>query len=624
MPDGSVPRMRRVPEVIDCWFDSGSMPFAQWGYPHTEGSEKAFTEHFPADFISEAIDQTRGWFYSQLAISTLLFGSDSPEAQKIAGQLMKYPHPFKNCIVLGLMLAEWWESSEKQTEMGPKKICLSEEDAKAAFGKKYVHKIGKMSKSLRNYRSPSEIFETHGADALRWYFYANQAPWNSIIYSEQAIRDSMPEFMLRLWNVFSFFTIYANIDGFEPEKWLEGDVAQLTPDVLARGRNYRPVSERSELDRWMISELNRAAGMIVEHMDAYDNYPAAGRLIELVDALSNWYVRRSRDRFWSADKTDANTDKWDAYWTLYECLLTLSKLTAPFIPFLSERIWQTLVGAPFGSRAVESVHLCDYPLANAEYVDETLSARMALMREIVSQGHAARMSASLKVRQPLARVDVVLTEEAKAQKVWLESHIALICSELNVKAVQFIEQASDFVSYSILPDLKKLGPKLGKRLPALKQFLATADGASLMAEMAQNGHINWTIDGETLAFTNEELLIRLQAKEGFAASQGKQSVVILTTELTDELIAEGNARDLVRVIQTQRKEMDLEYTARVQVAVLTDSEAVLKAVSMFAETIKNETLCVNLTTEPSEAFANVEPVETTLAGAPVKVLVVRS
>ncbi|HEV3025658.1 MAG TPA: isoleucine--tRNA ligase, partial [Pirellulales bacterium] len=317
-------RMRRVSEVIDCWYDSGAMPFAQWGYPH-QGRER-FEPQFPADFISEALDQTRGWFYSQLAISTLLFGRGELQRDADAPRY-DYPHPFRNCIVLGLMLGEDGQ---------------------------------KMSKSKRNYREPQEIFDRYGADALRWYFFANQAPWTSIRYSEQAIKESIPEFLLRLWNVYSFFVIYANIDGFDPAALFEaavltGDLGQLGPDVLARGQGYRPVRQRSELDRWIASELARTAAAVTERMDAYDNFTACGRITAFVDALSNWYVRRSRDRFWTGEQT---TDKRDAYWTLYECLLTTTKLIAPFVPVLAETLWQNLAVAGTGGRTLESVHIC--------------------------------------------------------------------------------------------------------------------------------------------------------------------------------------------------------------------------------------------------------------------------
>ena len=277
-------RMHRVSEVIDCWYDSGAMPFAQWGYPH-QNVEK-FKDQFPADFISEAIDQTRGWFYSLLAISTLMFLDDEETP---------LPHPFKNCIVLGLMLGEWFE--EKKASTGVKKIALNKEDAEQEFGKgKFEQKVGKMSKRLRNYREPQEIFDKYGADALRWYFFANQPPWTPIRYSEQSIKDSIPEFILRLWNVYSFFVLYANIDQFDPTTGVHSD--QLQAADLESHPSYRPASQRGELDRWILSELNKTIQSVVASMDAYENYGAANQLSDFADALSNWYVRRSRERFW--------------------------------------------------------------------------------------------------------------------------------------------------------------------------------------------------------------------------------------------------------------------------------------------------------------------------------------
>ncbi|MEM9412540.1 MAG: isoleucine--tRNA ligase, partial [Planctomycetota bacterium] len=294
-------KMRRVSEVIDCWYDSGAMPFAQWGYPHV-GKEN-FNSQFPADFISEAIDQTRGWFYSLLAISTLLFSEEGEETAT------EFPHPFKNCIVLGLMLGEWFEEKKG----GTKNIALNKEEAEALFGKKnFEQKVGKMSKSKRNYREPQEIFDNYGADALRWYFFANQPPWTPIRYSEQSIKESIPEFLLRFWNIYSFFVLYANIDGFCPGNESE---TELSPDDLVNESGYRPVDRRGELDRWLISELHQTTQFVVDAMDNYDNYGAANRLSDFVDAVSNWYVRLSRDRFWSSDKND--TEKLDAYWTLY-------------------------------------------------------------------------------------------------------------------------------------------------------------------------------------------------------------------------------------------------------------------------------------------------------------------
>ena len=337
-------RMRRVPDVIDCWFDSGAMPFAQWGYPHKDGSKEQFRGQFPADFISEAIDQTRGWFYSQLAISTLLFGEKPSRLRRLRSAeadtpTCPYPHPFRNCIVLGLMLGEDGQ---------------------------------KMSKSKRNYREPREIFDRYGADALRWYFFSNQPPWTSIRYSEQAIKETIPEFLLRLWNVYSFFVIYANIDGFDPAAEITGNAGQLTPDVLATGRSYRPPRERGELDRWILSELNRTAAAVVQQMDQYDNFNACDQLIEFVDALSNWYVRRSRDRFWSSEH---DADKSDAYWTLYECLLTTAKLIAPMVPFLAEELWQNLAVAAFRSVGVSSASPAHFARSRRERPPLRLSNR---------------------------------------------------------------------------------------------------------------------------------------------------------------------------------------------------------------------------------------------------------
>jgi isoleucyl-tRNA synthetase len=580
-------RMRRVSEVIDCWFDSGSMPFAQWGYPNQTDSCQRLASHFPADFISEAIDQTRGWFYSLLAISTLLFGDENGQGTGAAGDFCQnvtpavpYPHPFRNCIVLGLMLGEDGQ---------------------------------KMSKSKRNYREPKEIFDRYGADALRWYFFANQAPWTSIRYSERAIKESIPEFLLRLWNVYSFFVIYATIDGFDPAAQIKGDPGQLTPEVLATARGYRPASERNELDRWILSELNRTTAAVIQSMDAYDNFTACARLNEFVDALSNWYVRRSRDRFWSSE---ASADKSDAYWTLYECLLTTSKLVAPFVPFLAEEIWQNLAVEAFGGKTAESVHLCDYPQGNPAVVDEQLSAEMALVREIVSLGRSARMGAKLKVRQPLAQVEVVLADPS--HQAWLEEHAPLICDELNVKRADFIQKADQYINYTVLPDLKRLGPRLGKRLPAVRKALGQADAAQLMAQLDAAGKVTLELPDGPVTLDNEDLQIRLQAKEGWAAAQGRSSVVVLSSELTDELIAEGHARELVHAIQTRRKDMNLQYTDRIVVGVVTDSTELRSAVDQFRDYIQGETLAVRL---QHDALSGVEPVELKVGDDPVTLYV---
>lgn len=548
-PFASEGRMERVTEVIDCWYDSGAMPFAQWGYPK-ENTER-FAESFPADFISEAIDQTRGWFYSQLAISTMLFGENGT-----TGGDADYPHPYRNCVVLGLMLGE---------------------DGR------------KMSKSKRNYREPNEIFDKYGADALRWYFFANQAPWTPIRYKEQSIKDSIPEFLLRLWNVFSFFTIYANIDGFEPESTIEGDPGELSSADLANAECYREFSERTELDRWILSELANTATMTIQCMDAYDNYGAANHLNAFVDALSNWYVRRSRSRFWS-DATDG-VEKRDAYWTLYECLVTLSKLIAPFTPFLADRIWQSLAGV-FGDRVPNSVHLCNYPNIDDSVVDRELSTQMGLLREIASLGRSARMNAKLKVRQPLQRMEVVLTDASQVQ--WLESHDDILRDEVNIKEIAYTLEGEEFIEYQVVPNFKALGPRVGKLMPKVKAWLETAPGDELLKEMESTGSISFEIDGEEIALGGEEVEVRLSAKDGWAAAQGNQCVVVLSTELNDELIAEGKARDLIRYIQDIRKEIGCDFTDRIEVRVLSDDAAVATVIDAFGEVISAEALITSL------------------------------
>ena len=554
-------RMRRVSEVIDCWYDSGAMPFAQWGYPH-QGKEQ-FSQQFPADFISEAIDQTRGWFYSQLAISTMLFGEQDTPAGSAATAISKptheYPHPFRNCIVLGLMLAEWYESKDG------KRRFLTEDEARRECGTQYVSKTGKMSKQLRNYRSPQEIFDNHGADALRWYFFANQAPWNSIIYSERAIRDSIPEFLLRLWNVLSFFTIYGEIDGFQGPADIVGALDQLTADELKQSPRYRPVSQRDELDRWILSELSLATDDVVRAMDAYDNYGACQRLIALVDGLSNWYVRRSRDRFWAEDVN--SPDKVDAYWTLYECLVVITKLIAPFVPFTAEAIWQELT-RPVSGRVRESVHLCDYPASNAAYQDRALAEQMATLREIASLGRSARMDSKLKVRQPLSRVEVVLAEHKHL--AWLQDHDAILKEELNVKSIEYPERADDYVQYTVVPNFRRLGPRVGPLLPKVKAALGAASGATLMALLQESGQVRLAIDQTEVVLDREDIEVRLQAKPGWAAAQGKQCVIVLNTELTPELIREGLAKDLNRAIGDMRKKMQCQFTDRIRLVLVAE------------------------------------------------------
>jgi len=584
-------RMRRVTEVIDCWFDSGAMPFAQWGYPHQGRDE--FEAQFPADFISEALDQTRGWFYSLLAISTLLFSGDGEQEAGSGGPgtgngeggaagsptalAHEYPHPYRNCIVLGLMLGE---------------------DG------------AKMSKSKRNYREPREIFDKYGADAMRWYFFANQPPWTTIRYSEQAIKDSISEFILRLWNVYSFFVTYARTSGFDPSKLLEGEAGQISAEVLRRARGYRPVAERRELDRWVMSELHATCAAVTERMDAYDNFAACQKLHAFVDNLSNWYVRRSRDQFWRNWKTtdsdrevhdlepemidrldDDSRTKLDAYFTLYECLLTTLNLAAPFVPFVTETMWRNLAGV-FGDRALASVHLCDFPAAEESLIDRELSERMDLGRLISSLGLQARAQAKLKVRQPLSRVEVILADTT--HQPWLESHRAVVAEELNVKEVEFTDQPEKYVTHQVLPNFKLLGPRLGKLMPKLKKALNEQSGSELLANIRDNGKINLTLDGTDVELGEGEVEVRISAKDGWTAANDRGCVVVLSTEITPELKREGIAKDVVRVVQDFRKSRDFDYSDRIELGIVPTTEEIGQAIQEHAEFIQGETLATRL------------------------------
>ncbi len=444
----------------------------------------------------------------------------------------------------------------------------------------------KMSKSKRNYREPNEIFTKYGADALRWYFFAKQPPWTEIRYREQSIRDSIPEFILRLWNVFGFLVNYANADGFDPVPELPHPGSQLNPNDLAAAKSYRAIPDRGELDRWVLSELNLLIRGVADSLDRYDSYGACQQINRFVDSLSNWYVRRSRDRFWSNDKRAV--EKLDAYWTLYECLLSLSKVIAPFVPFLSETIWRNLTAGWPAGVVKPSVHLTDFPLADESAIDVQLSQQMDLLREIASLGRAARMEAKLKVRQPLQRVTVALSS-IRFQS-WLQSHDAILRDELNVKQVDYIADAAEFVSYEIQPNFKKLGPQVGKLLPALKQALANVSGADLLQQLQRAGQVKVDVAGTALALGADDIQVRLKAKPGWAAAQGPDCVVILATELTPELIQEGIVRDVVRIIQELRKKAGLDYQDRIVLQMQTDDLAIREAVTQGAEFICGETL----------------------------------
>jgi len=564
-------RMRRVPEVIDCWFDSGAMPFAQWGWPHA-GAD-AFAGQFPADFISEAIDQTRGWFYSQLAISTLLFGGDGPRTLPagVAPPPAAWPHPFRTCIVLGLMLGEDGQ---------------------------------KMSKSKRNYKEPGVIFDAYGADALRWYFLAAQPPWTTIRYSERAIRESVPEFLLRLWNVYSFFVIYARIDGFDPGRLLERP-GRLDHADLAAARGWRPAAERCELDRWMLAETSATAAAVTERMDRYDHFGAAGLIAALVDGASNWFVRRSRDRFWAAGKADdspaGNPDKRDAYWTLYETLLTVARLAAPFVPFVTEAMWRNLAVGPFGDRVPDSIHLTDFPQGAPALLDPDLVRRMALVRDVASLGRAARAGARLKVRQPLAKVEVILADARAADAAWLAAHADLVRDELNVKQFEVCREPDRYITRSVQPDLKRLGPRLGKDLPRVRTALASADVNALLAACDRDGRVDVALPGGgTATLERDDLIVRTTAREGWAAAEGPAAVVVMATELSPELVAEGLVREVVHAVQAARKTLDLEFTQRIELSLCTPATPLAEAIATHRDTIAAETLASAVLDVPIE------------------------
>ncbi len=554
-------RMRRVTEVIDVWFDAGCMPFAQWGYPHLPGSDAQLQERFPADFISEAIDQTRGWFYALLAISTLVFGKEK------AG----WPIPFKNCICLGHILGE---------------------DGL------------KLSKRLKNYADPKVVFEKYSADALRWSFISKNPPTNSSRLSERIVEESQRELLIRWFNVYSFFVIYANLDGFDPgqapEAFFDGisgnsensgtSMSQAAADTEA---TYVAADERSELDRWILHELNRTTLEITDSMDTYETYPAAKAITDFVDALSNWYVRRSRARFWASEWSQ---DKANAYWTLYECLLKLARLAAPFVPFFSEVTWRNLVKPLSG--VVDSVHLASYPVADKACINYTLLDEMAATREAVTLGLNARRIENIKVRQPLQRCDLIVANIT--QRDGLERHRNLIMEELNIKELHFSDTPEAFVSYDVRPNFKVLGPRFGKQVQTIKKLLSEGDGAALYTQL-QEGHVTLELEGNTIQLSPDEIDVRLIAKEGFTAAQGHHMVAVLSTEITEALRNEGLCREIIRSLQDIRKEQGLAYDARIAVVYQTEANELQQVMASFAETIANEVLAVSLQQDASVA-----------------------
>ncbi len=514
--------MHRVPEVIDCWFDSGSMPFAQHHYPF-ENQEK-FKSQFPADFISEAVDQTRGWFYSLLAISTLIFDRA----------------PFKNVIVLGL---------------------VQDEDGQ------------KMSKSKGNAVDPFTALSTHGADAIRWYFYTNSAPWLPSRFSDRAVTEGQRKFMGTLQNTYAFWVLYADIDSFDPTKY------QLDNCTL------------TVMDRFILSRLNTMVGDVDANLAAYRIPEAARCLSTFVDELSNWYVRRCRERFWVTGMTD---DKIAAYMTLYTALVTTAKAAAPMIPFMAEDIYRNLV-CTVDKNAPESVHYCDYPSVQEKYIDKKLEDDMEFILKVVVLGRSARNGANIKNRQPLSEICVKTDREVS------EYYANIVCDELNVKKATFAEDISQISSYSFKPQLKTVGPKYGKHLGAIKTYLGSVDGNAAMAELEKNGALTFQVDGGVeVSLAKEDLLIDVQQKEGWYSVADGGVTVALCTELTDELVEEGFIRELVSKVQTMRKDSGFDVMDHVSVTI-EGSDKIRSILEKSPDEFTRAVLCDSLNFENAPA-----------------------
>ncbi len=516
-------QMKRVPEVIDCWFDSGSMPFAQHHYPFE--NKELFEQQFPADFISEAVDQTRGWFYSLLAISTLLF----------------HQAPYRNVVVLGLV----------QDENGQK-----------------------MSKSKGNAVDPFEALATYGADAIRWYFYSNSAPWLPSRFHDKAVKEGQRKFMGTLWNTYAFFVLYANIDEFDPTKY------QLEYDQL------------SVMDRWLLSKMNTVIREVDGDLGHYKIPEAARALQDFVDEMSNWYVRRSRERFWAKGMPQ---DKINAYMTLYTALVTVAKLAAPMIPFMAESIYRNLV-CRLDPTAPESVHLCDYPVADEKMVDPKLEADMEMVLKVVVLGRAARNGAAIKNRQPLAKMYVKADEEMG------EYGRQIIEDELNIKEVLFTEDVSAFTSYSFKPQLKTLGPKYGKRLGEIRTALSALDGSAAKQELDRTGVLTLQLPDGQIELTEEDLLIEMVRSERYYSVEDGGITVAIDTTLTPELVEEGFVRELVSKLQTMRKEADFQVTDHIAVYV-SGNERIAGMMQKNWKEIGGDTLADQLHLEEMDGYS---------------------
>lgn len=506
--------MKRVPEVLDCWFDSGAMPFAQYHYPFE--NKELFLSHFPAQFISEAVDQTRGWFHSLLAVSTLVFNKA----------------PYENVIVLGHV----------QDENGQK-----------------------MSKSKGNAVDPFDALAKHGADAIRWYFYSNSAPWLPNKFHDAAVTEGQRKFMGTLWNTYAFFVLYANIDDFDATKYT------LDYDKL------------SVMDKWVLSKLNSLIQEVDGDLENYRITETARALSDFADQLSNWYVRRSRERFWVSDMTE---DKINAYMTLYTVLVTFCKLAAPMIPFMTEDIYQNLVRS-IDKTAPESIHLCDFPVANEAYIDSELEERMDEVLDIVVLGRACRNSASIKNRQPIGAMYV------KAEKELPEYFVCVIADELNVKKVEFVSDAASFTSYSFKPQLRTVGPRYGKYLGKIRTMLAEIDGNAAMNELKQTGKLKLDLGDTTAELSEDDLLIESAQIPGFEALSDNNVTVALDTNLTPELIEEGFVREIVSKIQTMRKDSGFEVMDNINIY-CSGNEKIAGIIERNADFIKSETLAKDI------------------------------
>ena len=508
--------MKRVPEVIDCWFDSGAMPFAQHHYPFE--NKDVFEKQFPAQFISEAVDQTRGWFYSLMAESTLLFNKA----------------PFENVIVLGHV----------QDENGQK-----------------------MSKSKGNAVDPFDALETYGADAIRWYFYINSAPWLPNRFHGKAVQEGQRKFLGTLWNTYAFFVLYANIDNFDATKY------SLDYDKL-------PV-----MDKWLLSKLNTAIKEVDDNLNNY-RIPEAARVLDnFVDEMSNWYVRRSRERFWAKGMEQ---DKINAYMTLYTALVTICKCAAPMIPFMTEEIYRNLV-CSIDANAPESIHLCDFPVADENHIDKKLEEDMEEVLKIVVMGRAARNTANIKNRQPIGTMHV------KADHALGEFYQEIIEDELNVKKVEFSDDVSAFTSYSFKPQLKTVGPKYGKQLGGIKAYLASVNGSEAMVTLKAEGALKFEVDGTEVVLTEDDLLIDMAQKEGFVAEADNYVTVVLDTNLTEDLIEEGFVYEVISKIQTMRKDAGFEVMDHIKVS-FSGNDKIADIVSRNQDMIAGKVLADTITT----------------------------